>query len=204
MEKWTEKYLNTLWFTTVSKAITVIIFMLLAFPFSKPFLPLLLTIQTGLVIIIVWALLRMFYVKNNLNKQYRTMQETIMTNPSCPDYFTRGSNDKAETMCYNKYVTPDSRKIYYFMDPMTSTSKRTIDMNTAINVDALFRDKLQNVCNGPITSDPMYRKFPWTELKSLCDDDLDEAYVVKSEEDEEDEQQFNFELKLPKEFYREL
>jgi len=201
MESWTEKYMNTLWFTTIFKAVTVIILMLLVFPFTKPYFPLLLTIEVGLVIIIVWALVRIMLIKNNMNKQYKTIQETVMTNASCPDYFTRGSNDKSETLCFNKYVTPDSRKIYYFMDP--SSSKKAIDLNSEINIDKLFSDRFQNVCAGPLSSHPMYKRIPWTDVKPLCDDDIDDTFVIKGEEDES-EDRFNFEYKLPKEFYEQI
>lgn len=157
-----QNYLNTLIFCVVAKTITILVLGLLVFESVRKYVMFLLTIELGLVVIVIYALYKMAKYDKRMAKEAQQIRLSAMTAVSCPDYFTRGVNEENDgNVCLNEYKTPDGRFIYKYK----GDSK--IDK---IPIDSMFRKKtLEDACKMVMNDSAVYKSIPWTDLKSKCD-----------------------------------
>lgn len=182
--KATQSYVNALLFTTITEALTVLIFGLLAFEIFRPYIGFFMTLQLGLIAVILWTLYTIRKLDKNVKKQIEILRKSHAVTVPCPDYYVRSSNSDGETICQNGYVTPDYRYRYTFINQNTVEDEET-DPISSINVSQVFKDKrLQEVCAEKMTSGQRYSSIPWTSVKPSCQN-LDD-YISEDESDDED------------------
>ena len=187
MVQTTEKsYLNTLIFTVVAEGISILIIGLLALEVVRPFSAFLMTLEIGLIFIIIWTLYAIKKYQDKMSKQFKHLRDTRVTNVSCPDYFTRKADEDGNLICENKYTTPDG-KFEYTFNNQKQIGKAAGNMNdiNEINMKDVFDEKkLQDICDNELSSSGIYKNIPWTGIKTSCTslddyDDYQEYYKDK-------------------------
>lgn len=154
-----QNYLNTLIFCVVAKTVTVILLSLLIIEKVRYFSYTLLTIELGLIIIIVLALM----VISKYNKKFEKMQSNFgksrVSVLACPDYYVKTSQE-GMTYCEDLYKTPDGKYIYKFSEEMPNYFSRIPLENDFI------KKTVEEVCQ--IANEDDYQKISWSSLKSKC------------------------------------
>lgn len=173
-----KSYLNTLMFTVIAEAISVLIIGLLAFEAISPYSAFLLTLEVGLIIVIIWTLYAIKRYQDKMNKQFKILQQTKVHNVPCPDYYVRDSDDDGNLVCKNGYTTPDGKITYtFFPTRNVDEDSEAYQKITSINMKSTFDDKtLQDVCKSHFKADGDFVNIPWTSIKPNCPnlDDYDE------------------------------
>ena len=152
-------YFNTLVFTIIS-GIAVIV--LLAFMLSdkkgimKPYTPFLVTLQVGVVFVILYAMISVLINENKLNNKRKGLENRRAHLLSCPDYWTLDEDGKGKRTCQNTYKIPDSNdKDFLTMQGASSLDLAEYDMK-----------KLSDICPK---LKPSQLNTSWSALKSECD-----------------------------------
>lgn len=114
-----QSYLNTLIFTIIAEGITVLVIGLLAIPPIRAFTPFLLTLEIGMIIVILWTIYAINRYHKVMAKQFKVLKNTFVSNVPCPDYYVRDSDDDGNLVCKNDYTSPNGRlKINLFQMAM--------------------------------------------------------------------------------------
>lgn len=151
-------YINTLVFCIIAKFVSIVLLiMLFTVPNLMSFSYLIVTIELGLVFIIVNALISIQkYVKKREEVSRKNLENVIQLS-LCPDYFTKSYTDSDGVICSSHYITPDKRYKYY----IGSATNRDVFLDKEFN-----NKKVHDVCN--IVREE-YNAIPWTDLKSKCE-----------------------------------
>lgn len=162
--KGVQNYINTLIFCIVVKGISIFILVLLLFKFGQRYAYALLTVEVCLILIVIYALLRIRYYENKIVNEYVKQKTSAIDLNNCPDYYVkRIENDTV--FCSSNYVTPND-KFTYEMAPNDDTLK---DINiTQISNDG--KNTIEGICE--IVNDnasDFKTKLAWSDLKPHCD-----------------------------------
>jgi hypothetical protein len=157
-------YLNTLIFCIVAKAVTIFLLGLLLFDVGKRMAYLILTVEIGLIAIIIYALVSINKYDNEMKKSRDAFMKAKPNIRVCPDYFTKyvsNSTDPLEetpvTLCKGEYTTPDENRRY------------TYKFDTSdINIENDFGDTMEKVCDTVLSTSGPYASIAWTDLKARC------------------------------------
>lgn len=171
-------YLNTLIFCVVAKTITVLVLGLLIVKSIRKYAIFLLTIEVGLVFIIIYSMVKIARYDKRMSKESEKLRLSSINSISCPDYYVRGpsTTDPSTTVCKNEYATPDQRTVYKFQFEPSVAGSNNIDMNE-IPIDELFRKQtLEGACslvsNSTVVTGTgiksVYEQVPWTDLHPKC------------------------------------
>lgn len=156
-DKEVTKYLNTLIYLIIIKAIAILSLLLLLFQFGEAMSYMIITYQLGLLCIILFVVWKI----THLNKKSKEMKEAAKKSPvildNCPNYFVRTTDEDDNTMCINSYTTADGKYEYVFEEASTDSINITDIQSTNENMEAL--------CNLADN----YASYPWTEFKAKCD-----------------------------------
>lgn len=160
-----QNYLNTLIFCVVAKTITILVLGLLIFEPVRKYVMFLLTIELGLVVVIIYAMRKISSYNKRMAQDAEQLRLSTVNSVACPDFFTRGVGEEGyDIVCKNEYNSPDGKTQYRFI----AGSQSTIDV---IPVDEMFRKKtLEDACKMVnVDGSDAYASIPWTDLKSKCD-----------------------------------
>lgn len=149
-------YLNTLIFCVISKMITILVLTFLLNEKVRYFSYLLLTVELGLVTIIVSALYVLVSYDKKMSKKQDEYNKNILSNLSCPDYYVQ-TIDNNNIICTNVYITPDNKFKYEF----------NAGSNQTIQLESNFQKKsIEDICND--IQDSSYSNVSWTTLRPRC------------------------------------
>ncbi len=155
-------YLNTLIFCIVAKAITICMLALLLFDWGKRLAYLILTIEVGLIAIVIYALWSISQYEKKVRKAREDMLKGDANITTCPDYFTKNVitnvDGTTSTVCESMYAAPDNRTTYNF------------DIQNINMTNELSRKTLQEACTYVGDKKKNFQKVAWTDLKSRCYD----------------------------------
>jgi hypothetical protein len=173
-------YLNTLAFTVIAEAITVVILGILAFDGVKPYAPFLVSIEIGLLIVIIWSLYSIYKHKSQMELNFKTMKNATLYNISCPDYFVRDGNEEGHQICRNQYETPDGNIRYKFIGVNNETKEPIEEIDMSVNIN---EKKLDHICPNLLAPGAPYGNIPWTGIKPSCTDisDFDDVSAFREE-----------------------
>lgn len=157
-----ENYLNTLIFSIIAKAVTIVLLILVFTEVGQLVAWLLITIELGLILIIVTALISITKYDKNKKEQLEKFLKSNVYTTTCPDYHTRVIDQESASKCINEYNSPD-RSTYKF-------KSRTFEL------EPLYWDKLNKkqlpfneLCTNMQKSTSNLEKVAWTDLKEKCD-----------------------------------
>lgn len=152
-----QNYLNTLIFCVVAKAITIFILAFMVNEKVRYFAFFLLTVEVGLIIIIVAALIIISSYDKKMTEQKDKFNKSKFSAITCPDYYIQTSQDGLR-YCEDSYTTPDKKYTYIFnltSDGYLSKIPLETDFQSK-NIEEIC-DKLQS-----------YSNLSWTSVKSKC------------------------------------
>ena len=155
----TNLYFTTMIFTIVSGLICLGLLVLLIYgpETTRQYSPLIITIQVGLLLNIIIAVLRIMYIENKLDDVTKNSRDNLLSVKECPDYWTLGGNTNGRRVCNRTYSvrTDDSQTVEYKLG--------RVDEVEQINLDDFDRKPMYEVC-GNVSG----KSFPWTDVRAVC------------------------------------
>lgn len=156
-----QNYVNTVIFCVVMKIISIIVLgLILLNKVSESTIYFLITIEIGIVVIVIIALAEISKYEKRLAEEAKNILNSKINVISCPDFYTRGTDGN----CANKYVTADGKFEY------TIRSGENIILSNYVNKD------IETICksfnNDAFVKNPngaSTQKIPWTDISSKCD-----------------------------------
>lgn len=152
-----QNYLNTLIFCVIAKAITIFILAFMVNEKVRYFSFFLLTVEIGLVVIIISALIIIAIYDKRMSKQRDNYNNAKLSSITCPDYYIQTSQDGVR-FCEDRYTTPDKKFTYIF-----NLSSDGYLSKIPIETD-FQKQKIDDICNK-IQS---YSNLSWTSVRSKC------------------------------------
>jgi hypothetical protein len=167
-----QNYLNTIIFCIVAKTITVFILAFLVNEKVRWFSFFLLTIEVGLIVVIITSLITIARYDKRMGKMANDLRTSVLTNIDCPDYYVRGiSPTSSNVECRDGFTTPDNRFTYSFTNSniFPDRTDRYASIRT-IDLDANFNNKsFTTACDTLTGSNVGYSNISWTDLRSKCE-----------------------------------
>lgn len=167
-------YVNTMIFTIVSGVLSLILLLALVYvPSVAEYSVLILTIQVGLLAIILQALVRLWWAQRSKDIDMATSNRNTLAVTFCPDYMV-ASGDASGVTCTNSYpVTDSSTPIAIW----TGTPDHPNTAPTMVTLANMTGKPIADVCmaadnpnpdpnSALLTTSTAY--VPWTELRSRC------------------------------------
>ena len=154
-------YVNTLVFSVVSAVLALMLLVLLVWGPSqvRDFAFLVVTIELGLVAVMVTSIVRIWLYERSLEKDARNIQKNLMVVDTCPDYWTSDQTPTGK-VCRNTYSVP--------RPPIGKNVQYTFTgagAPTQINLREVSKQKLPDLCKKISTS---FKNVAWTDLKGAC------------------------------------
>ena len=155
------QYVNTMVFCIIAGIISMMLLLLImsASERIKKLSTFIITVEVGLLVIIVLAIWRLIYYEHKALKQAQTATGNKLSVNSCPDYWTRYSDT-----CVNGFSTSANPNVTYRvagtatpadLAAQTSTISLTDYNNLSIS-DACMKVQAQV-------------QAPWTDVRAVCD-----------------------------------
>jgi hypothetical protein len=154
MASTTHIYINTMVFTIIAGILSAALFVLLwmGSDMVREFAHLIITIELGLLIIIISAVIRVYrYEKRLAQEQGNTLKNAIAVK-LCPDYWTMHEKN-GNRSCTNSYTTPDGASTYVFQGK-----------SNKLDLSVFDGSKVATVCKAVAE-----QNSPWTDVRAACD-----------------------------------
>lgn len=153
-------YTNTLVFSLITAAVSVILLALLAtIKALAEYKALIVTIEAGLLAIIIAAIIKITMHERAVRAVQSNIAQTRITVDTCPDFY-KAAHDKDKIRCDNVYTT-EGGNTYSFAG---SNDYHKSQIGT-IYLNDLSENKLQDVCDQ---INNKYSSIPWTSLRPQC------------------------------------
>lgn len=169
-------YLNTMVFAIISGVVSMLLLLALIYvPSVAEYGILILTVQIGLMAIIVQAIIRIWwYWSNSLDASDASINGTISVD-TCPDYMIASTNSTSlggGVICMNQYPQDDTTKTPTALWTGTTATPAP----ASVILSALNNKPIVAVCkavNDTSATPVMLSKgstatVPWTDLRSRC------------------------------------
>jgi hypothetical protein len=155
-DKEIEKYLNTLIYLIIVKAVAILSLLFLLFKIGEDFSYVIVTYQLGLLFIIFYVVWKITSYSKARDELREAMKKAPVVLDTCPNYFVRSVDDKDNTICHQIYTTSDGKYEYTFDTPSTQPINITELQDSSKDMEAL--------CNNS----SKYESYPWIEFKAKC------------------------------------
>ena len=156
----TQQYVNTMVFCIIAGIISVMLLVLIttASERVRAYSPFIITIEVGLVLIIVAAVVRLImYERTQLKSSKLGAQNRLSVN-TCPDYWTRTGNT-----CVNGFNSLANPSVTYQITGTADANKS--EMRTTLSLDDYNNKTIQDAC----THVAAHVQAPWTDVRAVCD-----------------------------------
>lgn len=168
MNKDQSQYINTMVFCVVAGIISLMLLLLImnASDLVRNYSAYIITVEIGLVLVIVLAIYRIIAYEQRLRKESINGTSNKLNIDSCPDYWTRYGNK-----CVNTFdAKPGGPTL--FVDGRSDMAAETDDVlvkkiATHINLTSFDNRTISSVCNE--LRSPTRIPGPWTDVRSVCD-----------------------------------
>ena len=169
-----QNYMNTLIFCIVAATISVIIIGVLVIEVVRnEYLPLLFTVEIGLMIIIILAIYRIYQYDKRIVTELNDLNKSSLLSLTCPDYYTATStlitstdsnvNSYTQMTCSNNYTSANSMYNYVFMGA-NNVPLSGIQLDTDY-----LQQQLIPICTSYSSNVQAQNMPPWTDLQSKCE-----------------------------------
>jgi hypothetical protein len=154
MASTTHIYINTMVFTIIAGILSAALFVLLWMGSDtvREFAHLIITIELGLLAIIIYAVLRVYMYERKLAEQQGNILKNAISVRLCPDYWTMHERN-GKRSCNNTYTTPDGASTYVFQGKNNTVDLSTFEGNTVATVCKAIAEQ----------------NSPWTDVRAACD-----------------------------------
>ena len=121
--------------------------------------PLVLTIELGLVVILLWAIASSWRQERSRNRSLNGMRSAQLAVTACPDYWTASSGKNGDIVCTNVFKNPLEPEVSYTIQGSSpSAAKRTI------NLSEYDGHTVKEVCDRAVTE----VAAPWSAVSPMC------------------------------------
>lgn len=161
-------YVGTMAFAIVAAMISVvlIVFMVYGPPESRDYMYLVLTIEFGMLAIIVNSIVQIYLYERDLTKLSKDAASNLVLVQSCPDYYTRVIDPKGTATCSNAFVSPSTGDTYSIGRGADEGS--WVSNGASVGIADYANKPLKDVCSDFSASKPLYN-VPWTDLRVRCE-----------------------------------
>ena len=147
-------YMSTIMFSVVAAVIAVCLLVALIYvPEVSKYSYAILTLEVGLLGVIVYAVLELYRYEKRIQQFNRNISTTILSTSSCPVFYTMGSNQT----CVNSNVTPTH--VYSFVNPGG-------DVLPNISLKDFDKKNVRDACR---TLYGIHSNVPWVDLRTKCE-----------------------------------
>lgn len=146
MEKYNLSYYNLLIFTIITAIVSTFLIIVVYLQDSSKYMPFIITLISGIVFIIVYCIVKIYFNDKEIAKQ-------ILTFAKCPEYFNKKTIDGKE-ICTNDSVYYDENNKQYILKVYPVSSRPTTETYP-------FPSKLETTFRS---TDNKYEKFPLSEI----------------------------------------
>lgn len=122
--------------------------------------PLVLTIEFGLVVILMWAIASSYLQERKRDRSMDKLRTADLAVTACPDYWTTSSATNGDVICTNVFKHPSDPTVSYTIQG-TSTSTGTRN----INLSSYDGHTVKEVCDLAKTQ----VAAPWSAVYPMCD-----------------------------------
>ena len=147
-------YANTMAFTIISGIVSLMLLLLLKYGSgASVYTPLILTVEIGLVVVIVVSIMRVMQVERKNKKLAKNNLDNLLAVNTCPDYWTLAESSTGTKQCTRVYKVPDAE-----------TTIKMIGTQDAIQLADYHKQPLGAACRKASAL-----KAPWTDVRAVCD-----------------------------------
>lgn len=153
-------YMNTLVFSIIALVFAAVMLTLLVgkskyAEFVRPYSAFIITVQVGLILIVIWALYRVWVYEKKLNDMYEGAfsKNRILRVSTCPDYWTLSEDGKGKRECTRNYDIGDGAYIT-MPGKVNKVDVTKYDLKMAKDVCPIYKNEVGS---------------PWSSLKSECE-----------------------------------
>lgn len=167
-------YINTMVFTIVAGVISLILLALLFLgsDLTQRYAPLIITIEVGLLAIIVIAIVRIIMYERRMEKLQKNSIDNLLAVKSCPDYWTMSESREDGVVCNKMYEMPRDDD-----DPMATRVRYEMQgTSSTVRLKDFTNKKLGDLCAAVGR-----QESPWTDVRAVCD-----SFQVPSDTRKED------------------
>ena len=148
-------YTNTMVFAIIAGIVSLMLLALLYFGAgTEMFSALIITVEIGLLFVIVLSVLRILNVERKNRKLAKNSIDNLLAVKTCPDYWTMHETSIGEKKCKRAYKAPG-------------------DGNTSItmfgNLDEIDLGNYSMTSIGSVCNRAARLGAPWTDVRSVCD-----------------------------------
>lgn len=164
-------YVNTMIFTIVSGVLSLILLLALVYvPTVGEYAVLILTVQFGLLAIIVQALVRLWWSQRKRDLEAETSVQNTLAVNFCPDYMVASVDGKNDVVCKNEYPL-----VAGATNPTNIWTDSQGNAIATIPLSGLTGKPIADVCSAINSTTPTSTlltvstvNVPWVELRSRC------------------------------------
>jgi hypothetical protein len=121
--------------------------------------PLVLTIEFGLVVILLWSIASSWRQERKRNRSMDRLRTSDLAVTACPDYWTTSSASNGDVICTNVFKSPSDPKVTYTIQ---GTSRSPGARN--INLSSYDGHTVKEVCDLAKTQ----VAAPWSAVHPMC------------------------------------
>lgn len=157
-------YRNTIIFAVISALITVVLLVLVvAVPWAANYRLTFLTVNVGLLAIIIHAIVRINRHSNKMDVLQENAGNNRLSVDTCPDYFTAKYTNDGKTVCVPEYKAPRTGTVFRFREPSGNMDNLSLD-----DYDGLRAEDLCSHINSDGYRGVDQRYVPWVEMRAKC------------------------------------
>lgn len=158
-------YTNTVIFTVFAGIISgALLLLLLLMPgIIAGYTPLVVTVQLGLLAVVIWAVVVIILRERSDKKAERNALQNRLAVLTCPDYWTLTDDPtgNGRGVCMNTYVTPSA---FGDKNRDNSATFTTQSKRGTVNLAEVNDKSLAEACKVATALGA-----PWTDLRAMCD-----------------------------------
>lgn len=159
-------YRNTIIFAIVAAIITVAMLGVAVFvPNVTYFRVMFLTIEIGLLAIIIHALIKIRRHENKIQALMKNAANNVLESNTCPNFYTSHRTNDGSVICRNEYTSPRHGTMFEF------ASRRNRPVPDEVMLSDIDGKPVKEMCKIVDPSDEGKHNYnvPWTELRTKCD-----------------------------------
>lgn len=162
-------YVGTMVFSIVAAVISVmlVVFMIYGPPEARDYMYVVLTIEFGLLAVIVNSVAQIYMYERDMKKMTQDIASNLVVVDTCPDYYTRALGDDGRPSCSNVFVSPASRDVYE-LGVVAGSNAPFVANSGTIAIRDWTNKPLSDVCGAFAPNKALYG-VPWTELRAKCE-----------------------------------
>jgi hypothetical protein len=169
------QYINTMVFAIVAGILSLMLLVLVMTNDGvKDFGPFIITLEVGLILAIVWAIVRIIRYELKSDQANKNGFEAALRVNTCPDYWRSSVNSEGKIECTNKFnvgTDPDTYMTVLGKGVVSVTSKTVPvaeKMAQKVKISDYDNKTIAHVCGRVSNGNHDSVNSSWTDVKAVC------------------------------------